>query len=189
MATANDIEAPLRLAGRLTFASGVLGALGVVFMTAMFTSFAVGAKPAGMVFGWINDVLVMLAYLLTAPAVLVLVPLLRPRAPLLSVLVAVIGLLSIAGIVFLQMLLVIGVLTFEQQIGLVSIVYVGLAVWFVVTGYLGRAAGFLPDGVRMGILGATYVGYPVWAFWLSRRLAEQTPVFPTQRHPVIPMEE
>jgi hypothetical protein len=174
MATVNDIEAPMRLAGRLTFASGVLAALGVAFLVAMAAAFAVDARPAAMVLGWTNDVLVMVSYLLTAPAVLALVPLLRPRAPILSAFVAAIGLLSIAGIVFLQLLLVIGVLTFEQQIGPASIVYIGLAVWFVVTGYLGRVAGVLPNGVRWGILGATYIGYPIWAVWMSRHLVSQS---------------
>jgi hypothetical protein len=174
MATATDLGAPLRLAGRLTFTSGVLAALGVAFLVAMAASFAVGATLAGRVFGWTNDVLVMVSYLLTAPAALALVPLLRPRAPILSAFVAVVGLLSIAGIVFLQLLLVIGALTFEQQIGPVSLVYVGLAVWFVVTGYLGRVAGVLPNGVRWGILGATYIGYPIWAVWMSRHLVSQS---------------
>jgi hypothetical protein len=174
MTTTTDIGVPLPLAGRLTFASGVLGALGVAFLVAMAASFAVGATSAGMIFGWTNDVLVMVSYLLTAPAVLALVPLLRPRAPILSAFVAVVGLLSIAGIVFLQLLLVIGVLTFEQQIGSVSIVYIGLAAWFVVTGYLGRVAGVLPNGVRWGILGATYVGYPIWAFWISRHVTPRS---------------
>jgi len=174
MTTATDIGAPLRLAGRLTFASGVLGAVGVAFLVAMAAAFAVDARPAAMVFGWTNDVLVMVSYLLTAPAVLALVPLLRPRAPMLSAFVAAIGLLSIAGIVFLQLLLVVGVLTFDQQIGSVSIVYIGLAAWFVVTGYLGRVAGVLPNGVRWGILGATYVGYPIWAFWMGRHLAPRS---------------
>jgi hypothetical protein len=48
MATVTDPGAPLRLAGRLTFASGVLGALGVAFLVAMAASFAVGATSAGM---------------------------------------------------------------------------------------------------------------------------------------------
>jgi hypothetical protein len=174
MATATDLGAPLRLAGRLTYTSGVLAALGVALLIAMAAAFAVDARPAAMVLGWTNDVLVMVSYLLTAPAVLALVPLLRPRALILSAFVAAIGLLSIAGIVFLQLLLVIGVLTFEQQIGPASIVYVGLAVWFLVAGYLGRVAGVLPNGVRWGILGATYVGYPIWAFWMSRHVTPRS---------------
>jgi len=170
MTTAMEIEAPARLAGRLTYLSGVLGAIGIGFLVAMFASFAAGAKPAGMAFGWVNDILVLLSYLLTAPAVLALRPLLRPLAPILSFVLAGVGLVSIGAIVLLQGLLVIGTLTFEEQIGPVSIVYLGLAVWFVLTGYLGRTSGILPHGVRMGLLGATYVGYPIWAFWMSGQL-------------------
>ena len=184
MTTATDPGGPLRLAGRLTFASGVLAALGVAFMVAMAASFAVGATSAAMAFGWTNEVLVMVSYLLTAPAVLALVPLLRPRAPILSAFVAAIGLLSIAGIVALQLLLVIGVLTFDQQIGPISLVYIGLAVWFVVTGYLGRVAGVLPNGVRWGILGATYVGYPIWAFRMGR-LLRQGPARPERDRTIV----
>ena len=170
MTTATKPGAPLGLAGRLTFASGMLAAIGVAFLVAMAVSFAMGATSAGMVFGLTNDVLVMVSYALTAPAVLALVPLLRPRAPVLYPVVAAIGLLSIAGIVLLQLLLVIGVLTFEQQIGPASVVYIGLAAWFVLSGYIGRVSGVLPDGVRWGILGASYVGYPIWAIRMSRHL-------------------
>jgi hypothetical protein len=174
MRTAKDIGAHLRLAGRLTYASGVLAALGVAFLVAMATAFTVDARPAAMFFGWTNDVLVMVSYLLTAPAVLALVPLLRPRFPILYPVLAVIALLSIAGIVVLQGLLIIGVLTFDQEITPASVVYIGLAVWFVLAGYLGRTAGLLPDGVRWGILGATYVGYPIWAFWMGRHLVPRS---------------
>jgi len=175
------------LVGRITVVSGVLAAAGIAFLIAMFASFATGAKSAGMAFGWINDVLVMLSYLLTAPAVLALRPLLRPQAPILSAVLAVVGLVSIGATVLLQWLLVIGTLTFEQEIGPVSIVYLGLAVWFVLTGYLGRTSGILPHGVRMGLVGATYVGYPIWAFWLGRRLLRPV-AHPAQRGLVIDLE-
>lgn len=65
---------------------------------------------------------------------------------------------------------VLGMLTFEEQIGAVSLALLVLAVWFVIIGYLGSSIGVLPHGVRMGLLAATYVGYPFWAFWLGRRL-------------------
>jgi hypothetical protein len=169
-----DIGAPMRLAARLTIASGVIAAVGMVFLVAMAVSFAIGAKTAGMATGWVNDVLVMVSYALTAPAILALGPLLPPRARIPYAIAATVGLLSIAGIVLLQLLLVLGVLTFDQQIGPVSIVYLGLAAWLVMGGYLGRASGVLPNGVRWGILGATYVGYPVWAFWMARHLVPRS---------------
>jgi hypothetical protein len=43
----------------------------------------------------------------------------------------------------------------------------------VLTGYLGSSSGTLPHGLRMGLLAVTYVGYPIWAFWLGRRLLQQ----------------
>ena len=39
-------------------------------------------------------------------------------------------------------------------------------------GYLGRVGGVLPNGFRTGVLGATYVGYPIRAFWMERRLLD-----------------
>jgi hypothetical protein len=173
--------------GRITIVSGVLAAVGVAFLIAMFASFATGAKSAGVAFGWINDVLVMLSYLLAAPAVLALRPLLRPRGPILSEVLTVVGLVSVGAIVLLQGLLVIGALTFEEQIGPVSAVYLGLAAWFVLTGYLGQTSGIMPHGVRMGIVGATYIGYPIWAFWMSRRLLRPM-AHPAQRRLVIDLE-
>ena len=38
------------------------------------------------------------------------------------------------------------------------------------TGVLARRSGMLPNGLRDGLLGALYVGYPVWAVALGRRL-------------------
>ncbi len=160
---------PLEVVARATLVSGALGAVGIVFLVLMFVSFGLGARSAGMVFGWINDVLVMLSYLLAAPAALALRTLLRSRAPVLGTLVALVGLGSIGAIVILQLLLVVGALTFEAQIGPASIAFVGLAVWFLLTGLLGRSSGVLPHGLRDGLLAATYIGYPVWAYSVGRR--------------------
>ena len=60
-------------------------------------------------------------------------------------------------------------LTFAEQTDF-SLALLVLAAWFVIVGYLGRSSGVLPGGVRMGLLAATYVGYPIWALWLGRRL-------------------
>jgi hypothetical protein len=39
-----------------------------------------------------------------------------------------------------------------------------------ITGYLGRTMQVLPHSMLMSILGWTYFGYPIWAFWLGGRL-------------------
>lgn len=160
----------LRLGAWTAYASGVVAAIGLVFLIAMFVSFSVGSTSSGLVFGWINDVLVMVAYLLALPSAIALGALLRPITPVASGLATMIGSGAILAVVVLQAMLVLGTLTFEEQIGLVSIALLVLAVWFVMIGYLGSSSGVIPHGLRMGLLAATYIGYPVWAFWLGRHL-------------------
>ena len=159
-----------RLAGQLTIASGVVAAVGVAFLVAMFASFAVGAASIALVFGRINDVLVLVGYLLAAPSALALWAMLRPRAGLPGDLAALVGLAAIAAIVVLQLLLVAGALTFEEQVGPVSLALLVLGAWFVVVGRIASTSGLLPRGAWLGLLAATYVGYPVWAFRIGRIL-------------------
>jgi hypothetical protein len=47
---------------------------------------------------------------------------------------------------------------------------VGVGSWMVATAVLARSSGKMPHGVGMSLAGASYVGYPLWAFWLGRRL-------------------
>ncbi len=139
----------------------------------MFVSFALGATSIGLVFGWINDVSAVVAALLMLPLVVAVYVLLRPHAPIVSGLAIVIGLGANLAIMVLQSLLVLGALTFQEEVGPVLIAFLFLVVWLVLTGYLGSSSGTLPHGLRMGLLAVTYVGYPIWAFWLGRRLLQQ----------------
>ena len=158
----------LRTAAWTVRASGLLAAVGIAFLTAMFASFAVGATSAGQVFGRINDTLVLISYLLTAPSVVALAMVTRdPRSPA-DRLVAAVGLAAIAAIVVLQAMLITESLTFEQQIGPVSVALLLLGAWFVVAGHRASRSGAIPMGGRMGLVAATYVGYPIWAFWIAR---------------------
>lgn len=160
----------VRLAVLATVASGAVAALGVAFLTGMFAAFAIGARPDGLALGRINDVLILVAYPLIVPAALVLWRLVRPGRPLVTDIVTVIGLAGIAAITVLQALLVREVLTFDEQVGLASVALLVLGGWLVAIGWLGTRTGLLPGGVRMGLVGATYVGYPLWAMWAARRL-------------------
>jgi hypothetical protein len=155
----------------IAYSSGVVSAAALVFLVAMFVSFAAGATSLGPVFGLINDALIIVWGMLLLPLIVAVHRRLRQRAPVRSGIVLIVGVGGIVAILVLQALLLIGALTFQEQIGPVSVAFLVLAAWFVMTGYLGRAGGVMPHGVRMGILGATQIGYPLWAFWLARRLA------------------
>jgi hypothetical protein len=151
-------------------ASGVIGAIGLGFLVAMFTAFAAGARPAGMAFGWVNDVTGVVTLPLALPGVLALHARVRPRAGTPSDALLLVGIGAGGTIVVLQVLLVTGAVPFEQQIGPVSVAFLVLAVFFVLYGRLAARHGILPGGTRLGLLAASYAGYPVWAFRIARTL-------------------
>jgi hypothetical protein len=154
-------------------ASAVAGALGVVFIFLMYGAFAVGALAPGITFGWINDVAVLVQYLLAVPGVLAIGAALRIASPRLARLGTPLALAGIAVIVVFQALLVSGALTFEQEIGPASLGFLVLGGWMVVAAHAGRREGILPVGRGTAVLAALYVGYPLWAFrvarWMGRR--------------------
>jgi hypothetical protein len=150
-----------RVAGWLAYASGVASVFGVVFFVAML---AVKGP-----FGRLNDICVMIQYLLALPIPLVLHRFYRANARVYSKLAMLIGTVGMMAVVVLQFLLVAGVLSFSEQVGPVSfamIVVVGA--WLVITGYLGRSK--LRHSLLVSILAVPYFGYPVWAIWLGRQL-------------------
>jgi len=149
-------------------ASAVAGGIGVVFIVLMYAAFAAGAQAAGMTFGWINDVAVLVQYPLAVPGVLAIGAALRTGSPLLARLGTWLALAGIAAIVVLQALLVVGVLTFAQEIGPASLGFLVLGTWMVVAAIAGRRAGAGPAGPGTAVLAAIYVGYPLWAFRVGR---------------------
>ena len=150
--------------------SAVTAATGVLFLGAMFGAFAVGAPASAQALGRINDILILIAYPLAVPSLLAVGRVVRSDAPLGANLAIVVGLAAVTAIAILQGLLVAEVLTFEQQVGPVSVALLAFGASLLVLGDAARRAGVLPDGRRMGLVGATYVGYPIWAWWVARRL-------------------
>ena len=151
-----------RLAALGLRASGVVGAVGLAFLIAMFAAFAGGARSTGMTLGWINDVTGVVTLPLALPGVLVLHGRMRARTGAKG------DALLLVGIVALQLLLVAGVVTFEETIGPVSLAFLVLAAWFVLHGRELARAGITPGSAKLGLVAATYAGYPVWAFRMAR---------------------
>ncbi len=158
----------MRLAGMASLASAAVAAAAVILLFAMFCAFGLGATAAALTFGKFNDVLTLVAYVLALPGVLATAALLRSSRQGLVAVGTLVALVAIGAIAALQWQLVTGGLTFDQQIGPVSVAFLGLGAWFVLSGYLG--ANVLPYGVGIGVLAALYVGYPVLAFRLGSLL-------------------
>jgi hypothetical protein len=148
--------------------AAVAGAVGIVFVLLMFASFAVGAKPAGMAFGWINDVAVLLQYLLAVPGVLAIGAALRPVSPALARFGTALAIAGIAVIVVFQGLLVAGAMTFEQEIGPASAGFLVLGVWLVAAAVVGRRSGRVPVSPAVAVAAALYMGFPLWAYRVGR---------------------
>lgn len=158
----------MRVAGLASVASAGIAAVAVILLVLMFGAFGLGATSAGKTAGAINDVLTLVAYLLAAPGVLATGAILRHRRPVIVWIGVLTAIGAIGAVVVLQWQLVSGALPFNQQIGPVSVAFLILGAWFVLSAHIG--AGLLPYGVGIGVSAAVYVGYPVLAFRLGRSL-------------------
>ena len=164
-----------RLAGYAAMISGVIGVAMVATLIAMYGLFALGpgARETALRVGWVNDLLAIVVYGMALPIVPALYVITRETGQARSVVLALVGAGALIATIVLQWLLATGRLTFEAQILPVSIALLAAGAWMVGTGVLARATGFLPHGVRNGLLGMFYVGYPVWALDVGRRLLER----------------
>lgn len=160
----------MRLAGYAAIVSGLIGIAMVATLVGMYGLFAAGQRSTGLTVGNINDWLAIAVYGLVLPVVPAMHVVVRETGQVRSLLLATVGAAGIVITLVLQWLLASGRMAFEQQIGYVSISLLAVGAWMVGTGYLAKRVGFLPTGVRDGLLGAVYLGYPVWALAIGRRL-------------------
>lgn len=144
----------------------------VATLLAMYAMFALGpgARETALRVGTINDALAIVVYGLLLPVVPAMHVLVRETGTARSLLFALVGVAGIVVTMILQWLLVTGALPFEQQIGPVSVALIAVGSWMAGTGFLARSLGLLPHGLRDGLLGLVYVGMPVWAISVGRRL-------------------
>jgi hypothetical protein len=163
----------LRVAGWSLILAAIVAVAGIVFLALMYASFASGVQRDGERFGATNDILVVVQYVLMLPAVAAAYVLGRERWPGRSLAIAAAGVILVAAIVVLQGLLISGAMTFEEQIGPLSAMLVLLAVWFVAVGWLLTAVGVVRRGIALGLVAATYLGFPIWALFLGRALRDR----------------
>ena len=163
----------MKLGAGFAYASGAAAAIGVPLLIAMYAVLFRSGKDEPLVYriGGANDLCVLAQYALAVPVAIALHRRNRLTDPQLSLAVTVLGVSAMIAIAALQAMLLAGVLEFEEQVIFVAIAMLLLIIWFVLVGRLGRQNGLLSGRTTlMSILGASYFGYPIWAFWLGREL-------------------
>jgi uncharacterized BrkB/YihY/UPF0761 family membrane protein len=161
----------IHISGAIAIVSGVISAIGVVLLIAMFVLFATPNKELGNQVGWLNDICVAVQYLLTIPIALALYRILPDVRPNLMRIATIVGVVSMIIVVGLQLLLVFKLVSFEKQVLWVSLAMIlGVGFWLVITGIAARSTGRLPNSLLMSSLAVPYLGYPVWAIWLGLHL-------------------
>ena len=161
----------MHIVGGIAILSGIISAIGVVFLIAMFVFFKTPRQELALTFGMLNDICVALQYLLTIPIALALYQILLPSNPNLIRAATIVGIGSMLLTLGLQLLLIFKVLTFEQQVLWVSLAMIlGVGSWLVATRLLARSTGRLPNSLLMSSVAVPYIGYPVWAFWIGLQL-------------------
>jgi hypothetical protein len=156
------------VAAALLRSSGVIGAVGVVTLLAMYAGFAMGARQTAMTIGWVNDVTGIVTLPLAIPGIVAFHARLRPEAGRTGDRLLVVAIGATGVIAVLQLLLVIGALPFEQQIGPVTIAFLVMLAYFVLIGRIATRAGVMPNGALLGVGAGLYVGYPLWTFRVAR---------------------
>lgn len=197
-----------RSAGWAAIISGIASILGLVSLILFFgLESTPSTAQAPHLWGPISDIspiLQMISLLVVAHA---FYRIQRSRAAGLSLIGTIIGMIGMLGVVLLQFLLIIKVIEFEQEVGLVLLATAAVGVWLIFVNFLGRRQGSLPSrlawlGIATGaafflepvMLSAaggaiawrvfmsnyllmagsavvfliSYMGFPVWAYWLGR---------------------
>lgn len=164
-------EARIHLFGALAIVTGVVAAIGVVLLVAMFLLFALKNMELGLRVGRLNDICVAIQYTLTIPLALLLHRLLLPHNARWMPIATALGILGMVAIVLLQLALVFELLPFERQVGWVTLAMFGaVGPWLVIIGLAARSTEKMPHSLLMSLLAVPYLGFPAWAIWLGKRL-------------------
>lgn len=144
---------------------GIVSIIGFIALVLFFALEApsVNTNPNGFHFwGFLSDVAGPLTMI---PLVYVMVALHRveqAQSPTLSRVALLVGVIGALGVTVLQILLIVKVLTFEQEVGPVVLAMALVGGWLVLASYLGQVQHVLPAGlawlgIATGIAQALYV--------------------------------
>lgn len=151
------------------FLSGIFAIVGIAFLFKFYSDLEKNGR-----FGPLNDIMVIIQYLLMVPIAVYLYRILRlvdQRRALNNLLV---GLFGMAVVIFLQLLLVLGIISFAVQIGFVLVGFFIVLAWFLLNRSLSQetedVSSLIPQGKTLTILAGLVFGYPFWAYKFGRKL-------------------
>ena len=153
-----------RSAGWAAYFSGFAAILGLVSLLLFFGLESTPITGQGFhIWGPVSDIspiLQMVSLLVIARALYLMQ---RPSATGLNLIGSAIGIVGMLGVALLQFLLIIKVIAFEQEVGLVLIATAAVDLWLIFVNYLGQRQGSLPSRLAwLGIaVGAAFVLEPV----------------------------
>lgn len=158
-----DSASNIHFARRIAKLSGIISAVGLVFFIGLYAFYATPLKELGPTLGTINDVCVTIQYLLAIHIALALFRILVIHNPALIRIATAAGIVGMLSTIGLQLLVIFGALTFEQQLPWISpAMIVGVGSSLVITSVVARSTARLPNSVLMSILAVPYFGYPFW---------------------------
>jgi hypothetical protein len=153
-----------RYAGWAAYFSGIGAILGLVSLLLFFSLEATAVSGQGSHFwGPVSDIcpIVQMVSLVVVARALYLIE--RSSAPGLSLIGSAIGIVGMLAVVLLQVLLIIKLIPFEQEVGLVLLATAAVGLWLILVNHSGRRHGSLPSRLAwLGIaVGAAFVLEPM----------------------------
>ena len=153
------------------FLSGISAVFGIVFIIIFYSDFEAYGQ-----FGTMNDIMVIVQYVLMLPIAFVLYRFLRNVDAGKAKTNFMIGLSGILAVITLQLLLVLNVIPFYIQIGPVILCFFIVLAWFILNRNLSQMdvnlKAVIPQNMTLTILAGLVFGYPVWAYLLGRNVIE-----------------
>jgi len=150
--------------------SAVAALIGIILLI-IFYSIYLGAGKTN-IFGPLNDIAVVIQYVLMLPLVFTFHQKLKVPRLQLSLFSSFIGLLGMIGVIILQNMLIFGFIPFSKQIGIVSIFFFITLGWFLLNRKLDQDHSFLPKSLTLTIFAGLVFGYPIWAWKTANKLSE-----------------
>ena len=156
----------VRYAGWIAYANAIAATLNFVTLMIFFSVEApqAAANPQGsFAWGTLNDIIGCLAMLPMLVLALMLYQMQRERAPQLSLIGLLVGAAGMLGVALLQLLLILKVIPFEQEVGPVVIANGVVGVWLIVVNHIARTQriwGARPAWLGI-VVGASFMSAPL----------------------------